>query len=363
MKKTLRLLSAAVLGFSAMAEDVDITPSNYYFNNCEKLPFDEQTYAGSNLEIKSWDQVNGAEKWDNGLINMVIYNRNDGNSKNLTSGIQLVNLGGEVGKVFCYAHNGTDVNDVLLEKTGYDYGIVPGLSGGPFFKMNFFLHPDNTPTAAPAEEEPTADNANIRVKVVYNLYSKNLSKEKAKPMIKVAYVKGDQGNSLGGAVENAAALPFEPCFDYDEDEEEDIYNPSMWKTYEFVVSCPADDEDGITYKPVYLNCEFNNWLDGGSTLFIKEITFHKTQDETTYGERKRENLVLAMGDPTKTTGINDVVTEEASVNVNGNTVTFSAPAMVYNLTGAQVAAGTEATLAKGIYVARIGEKAVKFAIK
>ncbi|MDE6702727.1 MAG: hypothetical protein K2K00_03515, partial [Muribaculaceae bacterium] len=82
MKKTLRLLSAAVLGFSAMAEDVDITPSNYYFNNCEKLPFDEQTYAGSNLEIKSWDQVNGAEKWDNGLINMVIYNRNDGNSKN-----------------------------------------------------------------------------------------------------------------------------------------------------------------------------------------------------------------------------------------------------------------------------------------
>lgn len=362
MKKILLLASAAIIGTSAMvAEDIDITPKAYRFNNCTELPLHpDMTFKTANHEANTWSVIEGEKHWKDGLITFVNNNPGAGATEVLIKGLQLVDLGGEVGKVLCYANKGSDVNEALKAITGYDYNIQMPEAGGPFFKLNFFMDPKQTPTKS---------EGNIKIKMTYHVYCPTSAKDIAeKNLIQNSYMVTDQVSTPDGATENAnstSAILMKDCWVYDEDEETDTYDNTLWNTIEWVTFCP--DKDGDTnFAPMYLKTSFSNFMTK-SVLFIKEVTFSQTTDATTPGERKRETLHLAMRQP-GSTGINDVIADEAefTYSVNGNEATFSADTEIFNMAGAKVAnaaAAQSVSLAKGLYVARVGAKAVKFVVK
>lgn len=363
MKKILLLAGAALLGTSAMvAEDIDITPKAYRFNNCTELPIHpDMTFKGANHEIGTWAKIEGEKHWKDGLITFVNNNPGAGATDMLIKGLQLVDLGGEVGKVLCYANTGSDVNAALKAITGYDYNIVLPEKGGPFFKLNFFMDPKQT---------PTKDAGNIKVKMTYHVYCPT-DVEPAiatKTFIHNSYFVTDQGGTPDGTTENAnttSEVKMNDCWVYNEDEETDTYDPTLWHTMEWVSFCPANDGD-TSFAPLYVKTAFSNFMTKG-VIFIKEITFSQTTDATTPGQRKREEIHLSMGEP-GAAGIKGVVADDAdfTYSINGNEATFSADAEIFAISGAKVAnaaAAQSVSLAKGLYVARVGAKAVKFVVK
>lgn len=362
MKKILLLAGAALLGTSAMvAEDIDITPKAYRFNNCTELPIHpDMTFKGANHEIGTWAKIEGEKHWKDGLITFVNNNPGAGATDMLIKGLQLVDLGGEVGKVLCYANTGSDVNAALKAITGYDYNIVLPEKGGPFFKLNFFMDPKQT---------PTKDAGNIKVKMTYHVYCP--SSETAlstKKFIEKAYFVTDQCGTPDGTVENGnttSSVLMSDAWVYNEDEETDTYDPTIWHTMEWVSFCPEKDGD-TNFAPLYVKTEISNFMTK-SVLFIKEITFTQTSDATTPGQRKIETIHLSMGEP-GAAGINDVVADAAdfTYSINGNEATFSSDTEIFAISGAKVAnapAAQSVSLAKGLYVARVGAKAVKFVVK
>lgn len=377
MKKSLLLLSAAVLGFSAMAESEDITPKGYIFHESQKMcdMFDQPVHGsniqnlpggatitppiyhflkGEDLTFKDGFLVVGGGQFHDG--------QKEGAEALMNEGLQVVDLGGEIGHVFVMTGTATAAKAAAAIKavSGVDHDIkVPSKDWTNWGNLNFFMDPDKSPTVS---------DARIKVEIVYNVYAEKIN---VNAMNNIQFKNNDNGFLNG-------KFQFEPLsstdfFKEDPLTEEMTYDPTIWCRYSFITHVADYDEEnekGFTPARICMNFPAS----ANFTLFIREIRFTKLPkedfDETKYDAEDCEYDATAATKefitltPGKSAGVNEVVAEEAAtVSVNGNTVIFSAPAVVYNLTGAQVAAGTEATLAKGIYVARIGEKAVKFAVK
>lgn len=365
MKKILLLAGVAALGFNAVAEEIDITPKAYKFHETNAMcPIAEGAYHGANIQIAPDGQQFGDnifynygfdKEYNNGL--MVIgggqyHNPDNGYAVNCRAGIQLVDLGGEVGSCFAFVYeDNSKVNAALKEATGYDYNITAATTGAlNWFNFNFFTDPQNTPTLS---------SGLIKVRMVYHVYSPKYSLTST--VLNNAHWKTQEnGNHV-----TASAINCGDSFVENPDTEEYEYDPTRWGVYEFVSKCPdGDKESGKSFAPMRLCLNLPGGTEAGSVLFIREITFSQVEgtEADCQDTDTRSYITLKMGEPGKT-GLDNVAVAENNFRINGNTVSFSAPATVYNLTGAQVAAGTEVTLSAGVYVARIGEKAVKFVVK
>lgn len=373
MKKFLLFASAAIVGSGAMiAEEVDITPKNYHFNEATALPIFNHGVHGANIQgITStgditapvYQNIKGDEQWNNGLIVIgggQYHNHDNGYYYNVVNGLQLVDLGGEVGQVLAWVGADMDINAVLKEATGYDYNITAKCTGGlNWGNLNFFTDPKNTPAT-------TKENGGfIRTTITYQVVS---------PVNAEGVVLADNAmnnvqfkTTQNGMTANGGAWNAPQNFGYDEDEEADVYDPSCWIEYIIEGVCPAGDE-GAEYTPMRAVLNFPGTIAGNIAFFIKDITFtHVSEgepvakDDASYVITKK---TYQMGEPA---GIKSASADKkVTFSVNGSCVTFSDDAEVFTLSGIKVADAVAAkgvSLASGIYVARVGEKAVKFVVK
>lgn len=381
MKKLLLLASAALIGCGAMvAEEIDITPKNYHFNEATKLPIFNHGVHGANIQgITSdkditapiWENIKGAEQYDNGLLVIgggQYWNHANGYYYNVVNGLQLVDLGGEVGKVLAWVGADMDINDVLKKATGIDYNITAQCTGGlNWGNLNFFTDPKNTPTAS---------QGFIRTTITYQVVSpvNNGSVAATNAVSNVQFKTNENGMTAWGNTPWNAPQNF----GYDEDEEEDVYDPTCWIEYTIEGKCPDTETDPDTNQPVGNNyfpmravLNFPGDIAGNMAFFIKDISFTlvtEGEPEHATGSGGGAALIVKktynMGTPT---ALDDItVGKDFTLSVNGNTVTFSANAEVFSISGAKVANATATkgvTLSSGIYVARVGAKARKFVVK
>lgn len=371
MKKSLLLLGAAFFAFNGFAEDVDITPSGYYFYKTGEMCAEAGGgYHGANIQTAPDGKQFAAnlfyeygfdQMYDNGLLVIgggQYHNSANDYYVNTKAGFQIVDLGGEVGPCLTFVYNdNTAVNEALKEATGRDCGVTAATAGAlNWFNLNFFTDPNNTPVAS---------QGSIRVRVVCNVFS---PKYGTGNIVNNVHFKtqenGMKGDGYGAITANEF---FKKTVDPEnEDNTINVYDPTKWLEYEFVSVCPDKTEDKeFGYSPMRLVLNLPAGAPAeGTTIFIREISFWQTDAE--FDEKQAEThdyITLNMGEATPA-GISDVVVNDAAnYSVNGNIVTFTVPAVVYTLTGAKVATGTSATLAKGVYVATVGGKAVKFAVK
>ena len=381
MKKILLLASAALVGCGAMvAEEIDVTPKNYHFNDATALPIFNHGVHGANIQgINStndvtapiWENIKGEEQYNNGLIVIgggQYWNHDNGYYNNVVNGLQLVDLGGEVGKVLAWVGADMDINAVLKAATGEDYNITAKCTGGlNWGNLNFFSDPKNTPTKK--------DGGFIRTTITYQVVA---------PITNGVVAAGNAVNNVQfktneNGMTGYSTTPWNAPqnFSYDEDEEEDVYDPSCWIEYSIDGTCPSTDTDesgapvGNNYFPMRAVLNYPGDIAGNMAFFIKDITFtHVTEGEPEYaagsvgGEARIVKKTYKMGAPAGVKKIN--ADSKLTLSVNGKVVTFGAKAEVYNLAGAKVAVADAAqgiSLPAGVYVARSGEKAMKFVVR
>lgn len=367
MKKSL-LLCAAMLSMSAAAfAQNDITPSNYYFNNAESFSYGPEAYLGANLGNISpvWAGINGDEIWNNGLCVVgggQFNNPDQPYFTDLKAGTQLVNLGGQVGQVWCLSGQNSKINEKLDELGYTDIPEIKNCTGGlNWFNLNWFTDPNNT---------PTVKDGYFRVRMVVNVYSNALPSE---TIFNKIYAVTDQGGvrpTQEDSNTDSCIMPNEffladdagtPEIDGDNNM---IWDPNKWLVYEWDVNCP-DADDAATYSPMRMKMEMSNGVLANSTIFIKELTFTQYEGEPEILlERKKSFVTYTIGG--EDGSVKKLEADALTYTQNGETVTFAQDANVYSAAGVQVAAakaGMPVALAKGFYVANAGGKSVKFIVK
>lgn len=360
MKKLLLIGAALLTATSMMAqvEGTDITPANYMFNSATTIPVLPKVNLTANFEAPVWTNQNGAEYWNNGLIGACT-----GGGMNATQAetfwdyFSLVDLGGEVGKVFCFI--GQEIKDsfkdLLLEKyPDASFENVPTQTvwiGNA--NLNFFTDPNNTPT-----EKDGYIHFSMVINAYYSDYSSTVNVFKD---IYQATNQNDNNTKVNGenfnesttasAITNVDFIERYDDGDPVEDEEGNyVWDPTKWMVYEYDFNVPDADGDKI-YTPARMKMSSpagNNW--NKAAFFIKEITFTQcTGTPQIVKERKKEYVTLTpapKGDVLagKTSGVESAVV--APVKEDGR---------IFNLQGIEVSN----TNTPGIYI----QNGKKFVVK
>ena len=365
MKKLLLFASAALVGSVTMvAEEIDITPKNYHFNQATALPIYNHGVHGANIQGVTttnditppiFANLKAEEQWDNGLLVIgggQFHNHDNGYYNNMVKGLQLVDLGGEVGQVLVWVGQGFDLKGTLKAATGYDYDITAECGGGlNWGNLNFFTDPKNT---------PTAKEGFIRTTITYQVIApvNGGVVSDAAAMNNVQFKTDQNGTKASGG-----AWAAKDNFGYDENLEEDVYDPSIWVEYSIEGECP-DSEESTDFFPMRATLNFPGSIASGIAFIIKDITFTQVTEGTPSTEQKTKKVTYTMGE---VSGVKNITADKTfTFSVNGNAVTFSADAEIYTIAGVKVAAAAatqSVSLGTGMYIARSGDKAVKFVVK
>ncbi len=368
MKKRNLLLVGAMLlaSTSAMAiTEEDITPSMYNFKDANVGQFTYMTkFSGANCPAPSPFY---GELYNNGLF-FVAGGAFAGDTpyfNDLQAGTNIVDLGGTVGKVLCI--NGVNSTIDAKFKELYDKDVtLPKCTGGlNWFNINFVSDPQNTPVGG------TADNPNIRVRVVMNIFQNKISE--TEDVFTKMYAVNYQGNILPANDNTASKANIrsgEFCETYEDgepvldDNDNYVWDPKKWMVYEFDTWAPKDNE-GTVVIPFRIKMELSAPTLASSTIFIKEVKILKVTDNTapilnTRSKTYKEYLIDLPS------GVESVVDNTTNYTINGQEVAVTENAEIYSIAGMKVAdvkAGSSVSLAKGFYVAKIGNKNAKFVIK
>lgn len=351
--KLIAALLTLAAGSAAAQEATDVTPANYHFNTAAALPVSAQLTTGANLAANNWANVSA--EWNDGLL--VLAGGQYANTaspyntaaKEMQQKIQLVNLGGTVGKVMCFATKDCDINDVLTAASGdnqYAYNIPVMENAHQWGNFNFYLSPSTPAKAA----------GNLRVTITYNVYEPTGTA--AGNFVNKVYLTSNQNNAQPAA----DATPNTP-FAFSDCRTDGAYDPTKWIEYQFDTYAIAGAD-----SPMRIKMEFTGAGHKGC-LFIKDITVQHlpgANDAVAGGVRNYNAVQYAIGNPKETTSVdNAVAAQSLSVSVNGSAVTVSHAARVYSVSGTKVAslqAGQSQQLAPGLYVATSAAGSVKFAI-
>ena len=374
MKKLHLLFVAALLGTSSMSAIVeeDITPKGYDFNNLSEFHYVDKAFTGANLPIPVYQSIGGDAAWKDGAC--AVAGGQFGNAaqpyfNDLKAGTSLVDLGGEVGKVFCISGMNSKINEKLKELYDVDMNIPKCTGGLNWFNINWLSDPKNTPVS-------DGKATQIRVRLVLNVFANSLSE--ANNIVNSAYAVVDQGgiNPSGNNTASGNNITtgefskrYEDAPDSPEEDENGnlIWDPNRWLVYEFDTWCPEDDETTVFY-PIRLKMEIAQPNLGGATIFIKEVKFSKvTENEAPiFGTRAREYKTLKIAPKTSSVAENLIPESHLNYTINGNNVTFNDNAEIFTVSGVKVAeavAGVSVELAKGFYVATTGAKSVKLVVR
>lgn len=369
MKKSIHysLLIAALLFAGIVYAQVDITPSRYVFSALEVGSYAlDKGYNGANPPANDPDVV---DNWNNGFIG--VGNPNiavgpdfaDGQGKILNSYYQILDMGGEVGKVLCAKGS----------ESTFPYGVAgdEGFWLG-WWNQFIFTDPAMTPNvkqfldAGDTEEVATA-KATVRFKVVFHIHQNEISTtNKLFDILGYTY-SGDHKkvNEVLTATQEFKSGDFTDLEFNEETEQEEItYNPNKWIAceYDFV----AKEEAGAPLR-------FTMRMGGNyksTTLLIKsiEMTVNPTGEAV-----EREELTLTSNP--ETSAIREV-TEKGALdyfisdrNLTLKQVKIGANVAIYSISGqmlhSAVANSTEVTipLAEGFYVVKAGAKTAKVIVK
>ena len=364
MKKNFLLLASVLFGAVTMsAAEEDITPAGYLFNNLTEFHYVDKAFTGANITVPAYQSIGGDAAWNDGACVVAggqFANPAQPYFANVKAGTSLVDLGGEVGKVYCISGKGSNVNKKLNELYGVEMNIPSFPATPTFFNLNWFSDPNNTPLS-------NGTSTQIRVRLVLNVYANTMSNDIK--IINSAYAVNDQGGINPSGNNTAAGTAITTGEFCKQDDGNLTWDPTRWLVYEFDTWCPEGDGT-TTYHPIRLKMEITNPNNlAGSTIFIKEIKFTKLTDntETIFGSRRREYLTLAI-DPTISSGVESNIAAGSALkcSVNGNTVTLSEDAEIFTTSGMKVAsvkAGESVELAKGFYVTKMATESMKIAVK
>ncbi|MDD6777774.1 MAG: hypothetical protein PUD91_01885 [Bacteroidales bacterium] len=364
MKKNFLLLASMLLSAATMsAAEEDITPAGYIFNNLTEFHYVDKAFTGANITTPVYESIGGDAVWNDGACVVAggqFANPAQPYFTDLKAGTSLVDLGGEVGKVFCISGKNSKVNDKIKELYGVEMSIPSCTGGLNWFNINWLSDPSNTPLS-------NGSTTQIRVRLVLNVYANTLNN--ANNIINSAYAVNDQGgiNPSGSNTATGTAIT---TGEFGKQVEGNlVWDPTRWLVYEFDTWCPENDESDTKFYPIRLKMEMNQGNFTNSTVFIKEVKFTKLTDntETIVGTRRREYKTLTIA-PTIISGVETGIAAGSALkcSVNGNTVTINEDADIFTTSGMKVAtvkAGESVELAKGFYVTKSATESMKIAVK
>ncbi|MDD4199103.1 MAG: T9SS type A sorting domain-containing protein [Paludibacter sp.] len=353
MKTKILLLSIVMVLFGAVvsAQVVDITPSRYVFADQPVGQYVvDAVNAGANPPI-GWAAP--SENFNNGYFVLAggpaVFTSLDAvQPAAIREGINIVDLGGDVGKVLVMRGKTSTYNVGTPMGSGYD---------GAWFNLNFYMDKNNTPIAE-----------NIRVRLVFSVAENVISQTGS--ALNRFYTSNSQNNPSPALANAPATFPSANFQATDEqgdplvnDDGEAYYDPKKWMVYEFDASIPE-----ASGNPARLKMDITATA-GNMTLFIKEIKFIKN---ATGDPAVRQMLTL---NPTVTSIKRPhAKNEKLNVGIDHHQVKlFSVDAgskvTVYNATGQISKSFTTTTqdesfnLETGFYIIRVQNKTGKIIIK
>lgn len=342
MKKHLLSLAAFLFAGSMFAqEDVDLTPAYYKFAD---QPVGQYKVMGFYHKANPDDapsKIYGDHYNDGALFvagGQFAGNPNVTYAQDLQNGVSIVDLGGEVGKVFCVNGVNSNYNTVY----SMDYAKCTGSLN--WFNFNWFMDSENTPI------DGTADAPNIRVRIVLNIFANQL--DESANIINSAYLMSGQNNALPSGTNTAEGVNIvsgsfaeldedgEPVTD---DDENYVYDPTKWMVYEWDGYATGDA------IPMRLKVEMNQGNLANATVFIKEISFTKLAEnpEPIVGTRKKTYVKYSVDPQLVASAIETVKSAEGD-------------AEYFNLSGMKVNADN---LPQGVYIVKSNGAASKVVVK
>ena len=348
MKKLLLLAATVFVAMSANAQEMeDITPMAYDFGSKEVgiLPIQE-FLTGANQPTYF---MQNSDKYNDGLFFVCggqFANPAQSYAADLQAGVSIVDLGGTVGKVFCVNGMNSKINEALKEKFNVEVTLPQCTGPLNWFNFDWATDPQNTPTVN------NKDVYNIRCRIVLNIYANNMSE--SNDLINHVYCMDDANNqrpaasqsTKGNNVSTGSTVAFDEYGDPLEVDGSLVWDPNKWLVMEWDANCAAADESA-QFAPLRIKMEMNNGNLQEATMFIKEISFSKIEnnEEPIVSEVKKSYETYEAA-PSNYDAIKDIAT---------GTIESS---KMYNLNGMQV--NPEDTQ-KGIFIQQKNGKMVKIA--
>lgn len=361
MKKSL-LLGVALMGsVCAFAQDgVDITPANYHFNTAKvAVPWLPGYCTDPNIKAGStdvWGEMSFGDYYNDGLFVDASAGQNEKQQEAFKNAWSLVNFGGDVGQVLCYAGQNSGIVDYLteeypdlseqwqkikvntLESKGFNMHIVLGKDSPGFgyihFKMlcNVF-----------------SNNMNGNTKVWQNFYATSNTNTVWPGWNASSNFPFTEGDCIeryydDGFIGDGSEDPVE--YENPETGEWDTYkwDPKNWKVVEFDFPVPGDWPARIRFQ-----AQGNNAWDNYA-FFVKdiELTYFAGEEGSFDNSKHNYNTRYAYFDNvmTKPSAIETIETENNS------------PVEFYNLQGVKVS-----NPENGIFIKKQGNKTTKVVVK
>ena len=280
MKKLLLIVATAFVALSVNAQELeDITPAGYDFGSKEVGQLTIQEFlTGAN---QSAYFMQNSDKYDEGLFFVCggqFANPAQTYAADLQAGVSIVDLGGDAGKVWCVSGMNSTINDVLKEKFGVDLGGRRSIGPHNWFNFDWATDPQNTPTTNDKDKV-----FNIRCRLVLNIFANDM--REGNDLINHVYCMDDANNqhpagsqsTKGNNVSTGSTVAFDEFGDPLEVDGALVWDPNSWLVLEWDANCPVGDE-GAQYAPLRIKMEMNNGNLQGATMFIKEISFFKVED-------------------------------------------------------------------------------------
>jgi len=345
MKAKILLLLAVVLCHVSVYAQTDITPFRYIFSNQPVGPYQVNAAVAGANPVAGWTAP--VADFNNGYVALaggpaVFTSLDAPQVVAIRQGLNIVDLGGQVGKVLVMRGKTSTYPVGTKMGTGYD---------GAWFNLNFYLDKNTTPIAQ-----------TIRVRTVFSIYENVISLTGS--AFNKLYTSTWQNTAAPTTVPTTFPSDFFQATDADgdpipNDDGEAYYDPTKWMVYEFDVQVPE-----VSGNPTRLKMEMLSTA-GNMTLFIKEIKF-TTNPTGTPAVRQLIRLTPTVTSVVKPTAD----ANKLQFNVKANTVKLlniksGSKVDVYTMTGQIQKSFTTTTdnatfsLNNGLYIIKAEEKTAK----
>lgn len=366
------VLTSGLFVASSFAQNENITPSKFFFS--EKTvgnykDFVDKSVAGANpanqdADVKTYfAERNGFVCVSNGQFANGLTFANDYVAKqdsNIMNAMQIVDLGGEVGKVFM----------LKGANSTFEAGTAPSTMLAPtWWNLHLMTDPTKTPTIKSFNDQGLADSvqrATIRMKIVFHIHAN--AKATTKTFGILGYnadgntKKKADNTTLDYSPDFTSADFYDSFFDPDLEENIDTYNPNKWRIYEYDWYAKNAGTSPLRYSMLF----------GGnmntSTLLIKEISFtlHPTAPITP--DNTYVTLTSGGSSSVKPTVATSLRVAARNGHLSVYDVKEGALIGIYNSAGQLVKQAvsegsvTNIALSKGFYIVKIGGRTSKVAL-
>lgn len=347
MKKTLLLSVALVSGF-AMYAQTDITPANYKFTTATDIPWypgfitDANILPGASLSQEGgvWGDMGFEEYYNEGLF--VDASAGQGTEElqdAFRSGWSLVNLGGEVGQVLCFAGKDSGVVNYLTERFPEMADNWTKIAVDPMqsarFNWNVYMQPKYP------------GDGYMHIKFQYNVYTTTFGQNTP---VWAQLGTEDNWNGYGNSWNESVNFSYS-ADDFTEKWEDGemkigedglpIWDPTQWKQIEFNQALSGSWPYRIRF---WSPATAGTWDTFAFFMRDWEVTFYEGEESP------------GCNFTTEIVTVDNVMTPAGDAGVGSLESFDNAPVEYYNLQGVKVL-----NPEKGVYIKKQGKKTSKVA--